>query len=101
MSNVCAEGTDTGYIFSGPSVEEKKKTVKKGTILVDNHQTGVTRLGRLLHCVCSFDKLMSRSDRWRRWENSQQREMRYATNCRGTRDNKKWDAELSKCLLSR
>ncbi len=41
MPNVCTEGTDTGYIFSGPNVEEKKKTVKKGTILVDNHRTGV------------------------------------------------------------
>ena len=33
-------------------------------------------------------------------ENSQQREMCYAANRPGTRDNKKWDAELSRCLLS-
>jgi len=41
VSNVYIEGTDTGYIFSGPCVEEKKKIVKKGTLLIDNHRTGV------------------------------------------------------------
>ena len=35
------EGEDSGYIFSGPLVEEKIKTVKEGVILVDNHRTGV------------------------------------------------------------
>ena len=34
-------GTDTGYIFAGPVVEEKKKVVKEGVILIDNHRTGV------------------------------------------------------------
>jgi hypothetical protein len=41
MSNENNEGSDTGYIFSGPVVEEKKKLVKEGIILVDNHRTGV------------------------------------------------------------
>lgn len=35
------EGDDSGYIFSGPVVEEKRKTVKPGTILIDNHREGV------------------------------------------------------------
>ena len=35
------EGKDSGYIFSGPLVEEKIKTVKENVIHVDNHRTGV------------------------------------------------------------
>ena len=54
------ESKDSGYIFSGPLVEEKTKKVKEGVILVDNHRT---RALALLHCCarsiqgcrCSID----------------------------------------------
>ena len=34
-------GEDTGYIFAGPMVERKRKVVKPGVVLVDNHRQGV------------------------------------------------------------
>ena len=34
-------GEDSGYIFVGPSVERKRKDVKPGVVLIDNHRTGV------------------------------------------------------------
>jgi hypothetical protein len=35
-------GEDTGYIFAGPMVERKRKFVKPGVVLIDNHRLGVT-----------------------------------------------------------
>jgi hypothetical protein len=34
-------GKDSGYIFMNPMVERKRKTVKPGQILIDNHKSGV------------------------------------------------------------
>ena len=34
-------GEDSGYIFAGPTVERKRKVVKPGVILIDNHKNGV------------------------------------------------------------
>ncbi len=34
-------GEDSGYIFAGPTVERKRKVVKPGIILIDNHKHGV------------------------------------------------------------
>jgi len=34
-------GKDSGYIFAGPTVERKRKVVKPGVVLIDNHRTGV------------------------------------------------------------
>ena len=34
-------GKDSGYIFAGPTVERKRKVVKPGVILIDNHRNGV------------------------------------------------------------
>jgi hypothetical protein len=34
-------GEDSGYIFSGPSVERRRKYVKPGIVLIDNHRNGV------------------------------------------------------------
>jgi hypothetical protein len=33
-------GIDSGYIFTGPTVERKRKFVKPGVILIDNHKSG-------------------------------------------------------------
>jgi len=34
-------GEDSGYIFAGPTVERKRKPVKPGVVLIDNHKNGV------------------------------------------------------------
>jgi hypothetical protein len=34
-------GEDSGYIFAGPVVERKRKDVKPGVVLIDNHRNGV------------------------------------------------------------
>ena len=34
-------GKDSGYIFANPMVERKRKTVKPGQTLIDNHKSGV------------------------------------------------------------
>jgi hypothetical protein len=34
-------GSDSGYIFAGPTVERKRKVVKPGVVLIDNHRNGV------------------------------------------------------------
>jgi hypothetical protein len=34
-------GEDSGYIFAGPTVERKRKVVKPGVVLIDNHRSGV------------------------------------------------------------
>ena len=34
-------GEDSGYIFAGPAVERKRKTVKPDIVLIDNHRLGV------------------------------------------------------------
>jgi hypothetical protein len=34
-------GEDSGYIFTGPIVERKRKVVKPGVVLIDNHRSGV------------------------------------------------------------
>ena len=34
-------GEDSGYIFAGPTVERKRKFVKLGIVLIDNHRNGV------------------------------------------------------------
>jgi hypothetical protein len=34
-------GEDSGYIFAGPTVERKRKVVKPGVVLIDNHKNGV------------------------------------------------------------
>jgi hypothetical protein len=34
-------GEDSGYIFVGPTVERKRKVVKPGVVLIDNHRSGV------------------------------------------------------------
>jgi hypothetical protein len=34
-------GEDSGYIFAGPTVERKRKFVKPGLLLIDNHRSGV------------------------------------------------------------
>ncbi len=34
-------GEDSGYIFAGPTVERKRKVVKPGVWLIDNHREGV------------------------------------------------------------
>ena len=41
MSNVCTEGTDKGYIFSGPHIEDRTKKVKQDFTLVAYHHSGV------------------------------------------------------------
>jgi hypothetical protein len=41
MAGAKNEGTDAGYFFSGPFVEERRKTVKPGMVLIDNHRSGV------------------------------------------------------------
>jgi len=34
-------GEDSGYIFAGPIVERRRKVIKPGVVLIDNHKNGV------------------------------------------------------------
>ena len=64
-------GEDSGYIFAGPTVERRRKVVKQGLVLIDNHREGVIvsdNAGSPWHKSTYYAHAcmqVSSSDRWR------------------------------------